>query len=83
MSLVGPRPFPGYHVRSFDPEFQEIRCSIPPGVTGLWQVTGRSNGDLEVQRQQDLFYILNWSIWLDIYILFETPVAIITARGAK
>jgi Undecaprenyl-phosphate galactose phosphotransferase WbaP len=83
MSLVGPRPFPSYHVRSFDSEFQEIRCSIPPGLSGLWQVAGRSNGNLEVQRQQDLFYILNWSIWLDMYILIETPVAILTARGAR
>jgi lipopolysaccharide/colanic/teichoic acid biosynthesis glycosyltransferase len=83
MSLVGPRPFPSYHVRSFDREFQDIRCSIPPGLSGLWQVAGRSNGSLEVQRQQDLFYILNWSIWLDMYILIETPLAIITARGAK
>jgi Undecaprenyl-phosphate galactose phosphotransferase WbaP len=83
MSLVGPRPFPAYHMNSFDYEFRIIRVSVPPGITGMWQVSSRSNGDLQVQKAQDLFYIRNWSIWLDIYILLQTVIVVLNGRGAK
>ena len=82
MSLVGPRPFPGYHLAHFTEDFQELRGSVRPGITGLWQVSERSNGDLVVQEKLDSYYIRNWSVWLDIYLLLRTFRAVATGAGA-
>lgn len=82
MSIVGPRPFPSYHIEKFDEQFNRERRSVPPGLTGLWQVSSRSNGDLTIQQKQDLFYIRNWSVWLDLYILLKTPLAVFSRNGA-
>jgi len=82
MSLVGPRPFPDYHLKQFSEHFQAYRCSVPQGLTGLWQVSARSDGDLRTQEILDTYYIRNWSLWLDIYILIRTVTIVICGKGA-
>ena len=82
MSLVGPRPLPGYHLSLFPIEFIEFRRSVRPGITGLWQVTVRSNGGGDEHQQCDSYYIRNWSVWLDLYILAKTVVVVVRGSGA-
>jgi Undecaprenyl-phosphate galactose phosphotransferase WbaP len=82
MSLVGPRIFALWHVARFRPEFRELRHEVPPGMTGLWQVNHRNSGDLSVQEIADSYYIHNWSLWLDLWILLRTVRVVLWGKGA-
>ena len=82
MSLVGPRPFPDYHLQQFTPDFLALRQRVRPGLTGLWQVTVRSAGGIEEQEAYDSYYIRNWSLWLDVYVLARTLAAVVRGKGA-
>jgi len=82
MSLVGPRPFPSYHLDAMSPEFRRRRATLVPGLTGLWQISDRSDGDLARQEALDGYYIDNRSFWLDLSILLRTFSAVLSGRGA-
>jgi len=75
MSLVGPRPALPHEVAQFDDGLL-ARHRVPPGITGLWQVEGRDNPAFDVYRRLDLFYVENWSLGLDLAIIFATLQAV-------
>jgi exopolysaccharide biosynthesis polyprenyl glycosylphosphotransferase len=81
MSLVGPRPLPSEQVAAHE-AFLSPRHEVRSGLTGLWQVSGRSELDSEEALRLDRFYIDNWSLGLDLYILLKTAVTVVTRRGA-
>ena len=81
MSLVGPRPLPLRDYGLLD-AWHRKRYLVLPGITGLWQISGRSNLTFDDLVRLDFYYIENWSIWLDISILIKTPTAILSRRGA-
>jgi exopolysaccharide biosynthesis polyprenyl glycosylphosphotransferase len=84
MSLVGPRPLPTYEVENFEDPAQRRRLSVKPGITCLWQISGRNEvRDFDSWVKLDLEYVDNWSIWLDLWILLRTIPAVLKAHGAK
>jgi exopolysaccharide biosynthesis polyprenyl glycosylphosphotransferase len=81
MSLVGPRPLRIRDYRRLD-EWHRKRNLVLPGMTGLWQISGRSALQFDDLVRLDFYYIENWSLWLDISILAKTLPAVLTRRGA-
>jgi exopolysaccharide biosynthesis polyprenyl glycosylphosphotransferase len=83
MSLVGPRPLPLRDCEGFDRDWHRRRFSVRPGITCLWQVSGRSDIPFEKWMELDMEYIDNWSLWLDFKILMKTLPAVSRGHGAK
>ena len=81
MSFVGPRPEMPWRVADYEP-WQRARFSVPPGLTGWWQVNGRADKPMHLHTEDDLYYIENYSIWLDMQILLKTPLVVLRGEGA-
>ncbi|MDD5367628.1 MAG: sugar transferase [Anaerolineaceae bacterium] len=81
MSIVGPRPELPYMVECYEP-WQRKRFTVPQGITGWWQVNGRSDKPMYQNTEDDLYYIQHYSFWLDIWILVKTVGAVINRKGA-
>jgi exopolysaccharide biosynthesis polyprenyl glycosylphosphotransferase len=82
MSLVGPRPPVVYEFEVYDFWHRRRVLELRPGVTGLWQVSGRSRTSFDDMVRMDLRYSQRWSLWLDVKILLATPIAVLTGNGA-
>jgi Undecaprenyl-phosphate galactose phosphotransferase WbaP len=80
MSLVGPRPYQPFEFEKIGPQSEILH--VPPGITGPWQVAGRSNTSFEERVQLDTYYVRDWSVWLDVIILARTVKILIFGRGA-
>jgi len=81
MSLVGPRPELPWLVERYE-SWQRRRFAVPPGMTGWWQVNGRSERPMHLHVEDDLYYIRNYSLWMDLVILLRTVPAVLSGRGA-
>jgi lipopolysaccharide/colanic/teichoic acid biosynthesis glycosyltransferase len=81
MSLVGPRPEQPWLVEKYQP-WQRKRFAVPQGITGWWQISGRGEKPMHLNTDADLYYVYNYSFWLDILILIRTPLSVLAGKGA-
>ena len=81
MSIVGPRPEMPWLVDQYE-WWQRKRFEVPAGMTGWWQINGRADKPMILNTEDDLFYIRNYSLWLDISIVFRTIKVVFSGRGA-
>jgi len=82
MSLVGPRPVTRREIVEYYKDAAQLCFSVPPGITGLWQVSGRNNTTYKQRVSLDSWYVRNWNLWLDIVILFKTVRVVFRSEGA-
>ena len=83
MSLVGPRPVTQEEIDKYYKESASLCFSVQPGITGLWQVSGRSNTSYDYRVSLDSWYVRNWNLWLDFVILAKTVVVVLKKEGAR
>jgi exopolysaccharide biosynthesis polyprenyl glycosylphosphotransferase len=83
MSLVGPRPLPVRDYKGFSIDWHRRRFSVKPGITCIWQVSGRDHIPFERWMEMDMQYIDTWSLWLDFKIMFRTVPSVLLAKGAS
>jgi lipopolysaccharide/colanic/teichoic acid biosynthesis glycosyltransferase len=81
MSLVGPRPIIQVELEHYGDRGASF-LALKPGLTGLWQISGRSNISYDNRVKMDIYYVENWSMWLDITILLKTVAVVLLRRGA-
>ncbi|MDR2744620.1 MAG: undecaprenyl-phosphate galactose phosphotransferase WbaP [Desulfovibrio sp.] len=81
MSLVGPRPIVAAEIKKYGPVYAEY-CRVRPGITGLWQISGRNNTSYGDRVAYDHYYICNWSVWMDVWILVRTVPVALSGYGA-
>jgi lipopolysaccharide/colanic/teichoic acid biosynthesis glycosyltransferase len=81
MSLVGPRPIIDDEIEKYGEDFTRV-FSAKPGLTGLWQVSGRSDANYLDRVAYDIYYQQSWSVWLDLWIIFQTFGVVIIGKGA-
>lgn len=81
MSLVGPRPIVEKEISKYGDAFRDF-CLVRPGITGIWQVNGRSDTTYDERVAMDSWYVRNWSIWIDMFYLLKTVKIVVSGRGA-
>jgi len=81
MSLIGPRPELPWLVDLYEP-WQRKRFAVPQGITGWWQVNGRSDKEMHLHTEDDLYYIQHYSLWLDVQIMLKTVLVVLRGKGA-
>jgi len=81
MSLVGPRPIVDEEIEKYGEDYKRV-FSIKPGLTGLWQVSGRSDANYLDRVAYDVYYLQSWSVWLDLWIIFKTFGVVLIGKGA-